>query len=484
VNSSASASSISDSTSPLFIAVADEIARSIRDGQLAQGDRVPSVRILSAQRNVSLSTALAALRHLEAHGHIEARPQSGYYVRSQLSKLQPLTSTKTARRPRYVNVNGLFGKLVESMGDDSLVQLSSAIPEGSWFPAQALQRSLSSVVRRRPNLLVEYGPFFGVPSLKQGIARWYAEQGCAVSPDDIVITNGCIEALNLALRAVAKAGDVIAVEAPTYFGFLQIIESLGMRALEVATDPAGGMSAKALRAALDLKSVGVVKAVMLSPTVGNPMGNTIPESRQRELLALCEQRGITIIEDDVYGDLHYGATRPPPLKTWDANNIVTLCSSFSKSLAPGLRIGWMFGGISAERLRMGKYMTSISTAAALQEAIAELLTNRGYQRHLRGLRRKCEQQVAQFSRAVERYFPQGTRMSRPEGGFVLWLDLPGDIDTVELHEQALARKVSFAPGPLFSASGQFRSALRLNCGRELTPAVLKALKDLGSLAGA
>lgn len=473
-----------DAGSALYLSVADEIAGRIRDGQLGGGDRVPSVRLLAAQRKVSQTTALAALRHLETRGDIEARPQSGYYVRSQLSDLRPLSVTRSARRPRYVAVNELFEQLAATMGDGAIVQLGSALPESSWFPTQALQRALSSTVRRRPQMLTEYGGFFGVESLRRAIARLYADQGCAVSPEDIVITNGCTEALNLALRAVAKAGDTIAVESPTYYGFLQIIESLGMRALEIATDPVGGLSVAALRSALDAQGTGKVRAVLLSPTVGNPLGTTMSDASKRELLSLCASRGVALIEDDVHGDLHAAATRPQPVKALDRDGIVTLCSSFSKTLAPGMRIGWMFGGAAAQKLRVGKFVASMSTPAALQECIAELLTNRGYQRQVRGLRQRCEHQVALFSRAVERHFPAGTRMSRPNGGFVLWLDLPGDVDTIAMHELALARSISFAPGPLFSASGEFRSAMRLNCGRELSPAVQAALQQLGELAGA
>ncbi|WP_428311799.1 PLP-dependent aminotransferase family protein [Hydrocarboniphaga sp.] len=477
------ASSATESAA-LYLSVADEIAGRIRAGELAGGERVPSVRLLAAQRKVSHTTALAALRHLESRGDIEARPQSGYYVRSQLSDLQPLATTRNARRPRYVAVNGLFDQLIATMGDRAIVQLGSALQEPGWFPTAALQRALSSTIRRQPQLLTEYGSFHGVEALRRAIARLYLDQGCPVSHEDIVITSGCTEALNLALRNIAKPGDTIAVESPTYYGFLQIIESLGMRALEIATDAVGGLSVAALRNALDANGSGSVRAVLLSPCVGNPLGTTMSEASKRELLTLCAARGVAIIEDDVHGDLHFATPRPPPLKALDRDGIVTLCSSFSKTLAPGMRIGWMFGGVDAQKLRVSRFMASVSTPVALQSCIADVLTQRGYQRQLRGLRQRCQQQVAQFSRAVERYFPAGTRMSRPNGGYVLWLDLPGEVDTVALHGLALARNISFAPGPLFSASGQFRSAMRLNCGRELSPTVIAALKQIGKLAGA
>lgn len=451
---------------PLYVTVADEIAARIRGGQLAVGDRVPSVRSLSLQRRLSPTTALAALRHLESAGYIEARPQSGYYVRQRASSLEAIDASRTARRPRQVSVNDLFSHLISAAANADIVPLGSAVPEAGWFPAQGLQRSLSNVIRQRPSLLTEYGNAFGLVELRRAIARMYADMGCSVNPDDIVITNGCTEALHLVLRDVAKPGDVIAVESPTYFGFLQLIESLGMRAIEIATDPIEGLSVDALRKVLE--GGASVRAVLLCPTVSNPLGAVMPMERKRQLLELCEQHRITIIEDDVYGDLHFSALRPLPIKALDQRGNVMLCSSFAKTLAPGMQVGWIVGGANVEALRMAKYVTSVGTPAALQAGIADFLSRHGYQRHVQGLRRACEQQVGRVAEAVERFFPAGTRLSRPQGGFVLWVQLPRGVDVLALHDRALAKGISFAPGPLFSASGQFKTTLRLNCGRDMS----------------
>lgn len=466
---------------PLYVRLADEIAGHIARGQLAVGERVPSVRTLALQKKLSPTTALAALRHLEQRGDIEARPQSGYYVRQRPQALPALDMSRTAKRPRTVAINSLFAKLVNASARADIVPFGSAVPEHDWYPAQALQRALANTVRRRPQWMSEYGYYFGVESLRHEIARLYAGSGCTVDVDDVLITNGCMEALNLALRAVAKPGDVIAVESPTFFGFLQIIESLGMKAIEIATHPRDGIAVDALRAVLE-SGGAPVRALLLSPTVGNPLGTTMPLDHQKALLRLCARHRVAIIEDDVYGDLHFAAARPPPLKALDTQGIVTLCASFSKTLAPGMRIGWVIGGAHTESLRLAKFVNSIATPAMLQQAVADFLKQRAYTRHLAGLRRACERQINQFSEAVERTFPAGTRLSRPQGGFVLWLEVPAEVDVLALHERALEHGIAFAPGPLFSASGGYRNALRLNCGRDLTPAVSDALRRLGRLA--
>ncbi|NGY05748.1 PLP-dependent aminotransferase family protein [Solimonas terrae] len=474
--------STADRDTPRYVGVANEIAAQIASGQLAVGERVPSVRALARQKRLSPTTALAALRHLEQRGEIEARPQSGYYVRQRPQLLPSLDMSRTAKRPRAVAVNSLFARLVNDVASPELIPLGSAVPEHDWYPARLLQRALASATRRRPQWLSEYGYYFGVDSLRHEIARLYAGLGCTVDADEVLITNGCMEALNLALRAVARPGDVIAVESPTFFGFLQIIESLGMKALEIATHPRDGLSIDALRQVLE-NSETPVRALLVAANVGNPLGTTIPPERRRELLRLCARHRVVIVEDDVYGDLHFAASRPPPLRALDPDAQVLLCASFSKTLAPGMRIGWVIGGAMTESLRLAKFVNSVATPAALQQAVADVLKRRTHARHLQGLRRACQQQIGRFSELIEQGFPAGTRLSRPQGGFVLWLELPACIDVLELHERALLDNISFAPGPLFSSSGRYRNALRLNCGRELTPPVIKALRRLGQLAG-
>ena len=469
-------------SSPRYISVANEIAAQITSGQLGSGARVPSVRLLAQQRRLSPTTALAALRHLERRGYIEARPQSGYYVRLREPAAQPLRMSRTAPRPQQVRVNSLFSHLVRATASPTLVPLGSAVPQADWFPVRGLQRALAEAMRRHPQALTEYGHAFGLEALRRGIARRYADLGCEVDADEVLITDGCMEALNLALRAVARPGDVIAVESPTFFGFLQVIESLGMKALEIATHPRDGLSVPALAEALT-QHRGEIRALLLSVNINNPFGATMPDEQKRALLRLCARHRLPIIEDEVYADLHFGAQRPAPLRAYGGEQPpILLCSSFSKTLAPGMRVGWILGGTLIEPLRLAKFTSTVATPMAMQQAIAEFLDRTGYQRHLRGLRQASEAQLGRFSEAVQQHFPAGTRIAHPQGGFVLWVELPSGADSLRLHERALAEGISFAPGPLFSPSGRYRNALRLNCGRTMTPQVERALRRLGELA--
>ena len=473
----------STSNFPMYARLAEELGSLIGSGQLRPGERLPSVRRLSQQKRVSATTAIAALRSLESRGLAEARPQSGYFVRSAAPRPQEPAMTRPPASARAVGVDNPMVRLLDAALDPKLAPRGTAAPDPAWFPVQRLQRLISTTVRRYPELLVTCCPYYaGLDSLRHQVARHYAALGCAVAQDEVVITNGCTEALNLALNAVAAPGDTIAIESPCYYGFLQIIEKRGLKALEPPTHPREGLSVDALEHALSWRGAQSIKACLLSPSFSNPMGACMQEAEKRRLVRLCERHGLALIEDDVYADLQHSGPRPPPAKAYDRGGNVMLCSSFTKTLAPGARIGWICGGRRAEELRLRKFAGSGATAAVMQEALAELLRSGGYERQLLKLRRGYAQQVARTAATVAECFPQGTRVTQPAGGFVIWLELPAGVDSLALFERALAAGVTFAPGPLFSASGRYRSCLRLNCGRKWSPAIESALRQLGTLA--
>jgi DNA-binding transcriptional MocR family regulator len=470
-------------SAPIYERLAEQLGSLIGSGQLRPGERLPSVRRLSQQNKVSATTAVAALRFLESRGLAEARPQSGYFVRSAAPRPQEPAMTRPPAAARAVGVDNLMVRLLDAALDPRLAPLGTAAPDPGWFPVRRLQRLISATARRHPELLGSCCPWYaGMESLRHQVARRYAELGCRVDQDEVVITNGCTEAINLALATVAAPGDTVAIESPSYYGFLQIIERRGLKALELPTHPRDGLSVDALEHALSVRGGNAVKACLLSTSFSNPMGACMPEAAKRRLVTLCERNGVALIEDDVYGDLQHSGPRPPPAKIYDRGGNVMLCSSFTKTLAPGARIGWVCGGRRAEELRLGKFAGSGASPAVMQEALAELLRSGGYERQLLKLRRGYADQVARTAAVVAECFPRGTRVTQPSGGFVIWLELPAGLDSLALFERALAAGVTFAPGPLFSASGRYRSCLRLNCGRMWSPAIEGALRRLGALA--
>ena len=280
-------------------------------------------------------------------------------------------------------------------------------------------------------------------------------------PDDIIITNGCLEALGLALRAVAKSGDTIAIESPTYFGVLQVIESLGMKALEIPTHARSGIDPAALAKSIKQRRIA---ACVLMPTFNNPLGSAMPDAHKQEVVYLLAKNGIPLIEDDMYGALSYEPRRPKSAKAFDSHGNVLYCSSFSKTVSPGLRIGWILAGRYQEQVRYQKFLDNICTASHPQLTLAEFLAKDGYRRCVRHAVRVYRQRMEQFRHWLTEAFPKGTRISNPQGGFLLWVELPESVNCLDLYQKAREKKIAITPGVLFSAQGQYQHHIRLSCG--------------------
>jgi DNA-binding transcriptional MocR family regulator len=461
--------------------LAGDLEGMIASGILRHGDRLPSLRRLAGERRLSVSTVVQALRQLEDRGLVEARPQSGYFVRRALPPRAEPVSRSTPEAAVPVDVTQRLVRVLQAGIKPGIAPLAAALPHPSLLPVAALQRLYAGVARRHPKLL-EGGSHINMdePALIRQIVRRSLAWGGPLAGDEIVVTNSCTEALGLCLRAVTRPGDTVAVESPAYYLMLQLLETLGLRALEIPCDPRTGISVEAL----DLATRdGRVAACLLVPNASNPLGSVMPDDKKRLLAALTAARGVPVIEDDIYGDLCYGSQRPWPIKAFDTTGNVLLCSSFSKSLSPSLRIGFVAAGRYRPALALQKTITSGGTNPITQHVLAEYLDSGAYERQLRGLRRSYEQQVERMRQAVTRHLPAETRMTQPQGGFVLWLELPCDIDATALHEKALARGLAFVPGELFSASGMYRNCLRLNCGNPHGPEIDDAIRRLGQLIG-
>lgn len=459
--------------------LADELAGMMAGGILKHGDRLPSVRRLAVERRLSVGTVVQAMRQLENQGLIEARPQSGFYVRRPKAVPAEPKLHSTPDVPMPVDISQRVVQVLQAGARPGVPPLVSALPATELLPVAALHRLYAGVARRHPNLLCS-GSHVNMddPALIRQLVKRSLAWGGPLAAEELVITNSCTEALSLCLRAATRPGDTVAVESPAYYLMLQLLEKLGLRALEIPTDPRTGMSVEALELAT---RHGGVAACLLVSNGSNPLGCLMPDDRKRSLAQLAAERGVAVIEDDIYGDLHLGEGRPWPIKAFDTTGNVMLCSSFSKSLSPALRIGYVAAGHRRAAVALQKTITSGATNPVTQRVLAEYLESGAYERHLRTLRRCYASQIDAMSVAVSRYFPAGTRISRPQGGVVLWIELPEGIDTTERYEQAIADNLAYVPGELFSPSGMYRNCLRLNCGNPHTPEIEDAVRRLGLL---
>jgi len=462
----------------LYEQLADEIARQVRMGIFRPGDRLPSVRQISSQRELSITTVLQAYHLLEDRGIIEARPQSGYYVRCQTHRSTPDPEISTpSPDPAQVTVHDLAMMVLRDASNPQLVQFGAAIPDPDLLPTKRLNQILANLARR-DDLPQNY---FGLPEghedLRIQVAQRAVSAGCTLSPDEIVITSGAMEAISLSLRAVCKPGDLVAIESPTYFGVLQTLEVQGLQVLEIPTHHQTGMSLEALRFALDNHPI---RAVMAVTNFNNPLGSCMPDEHKQELAALLAGREIPLIEDDINGDLYFNGARPSVVKAYDDQGLVLLCSSFSKDLSPSYRVGWVAPGRFKNQVLRLKMATNIGTAMLPQLAIARFLSSGHYDHHLRKIRRAYAQKVTAMSQAVLEAFPEGTRVTSPLGGFVLWVQMPEQVDSLVLYKMALKAGITLVPGYIFSPNDRYRNFIRLNAAY-WSPKNERALLRLGGL---
>lgn len=462
--------------------LAEQTEKLIADGVLRPGDRLPSVRQACRSHDVSPVTVTQAYYLLESRGLIEARPKSGYFVRGRLGQRLPEPEmTQPLGDSTQLEVSDFIFQILESVKDPAVVPLGSSFPSPYLYPLGKLGRFLANAARKLDPLATVTDLPPGNEELRRQIALRYLAHGATVAPQEIIVTSGAMEGLNLCLQAVTRPGDLIAIESPTFYAGLQASERLGLKVIEIPTHPREGISLPALEEALQQHPI---KACLFMLNFANPQGSLVSDERKKALLALLQRHDVPLIEDDVYAELYFGPQAPLCSKAEDDAGLVMHVSSFSKCLAPGYRLGWVAAGRYAKAIQRQKLSTSLATTVPVQIALADYLKHGGYENHLRHLRRTLANQEAAVTAAVEQHFPAGTRLARPLGGYFLWLELPRSVDALLLHQQALERGISTAPGPIFSAKREFANRLRLNFGHPDSPEQQAAIATLGQLVAA
>jgi DNA-binding transcriptional MocR family regulator len=461
----------------LYRTMAQDLAGMIRGGTLRSGEKLPSVRELCRTQGVSPATVLHAYDTLLSDGLIESRPRSGFYVAAHSNASPPRSSNPKSSSTR-VSVSDLVFDTLEATRDREVIPLGSAFPSPALFPWAKLARYLGSSARHMDpwNTVASLPP--GNRELRQQIARRYLRLGMTVGIEEIIVTAGALEALNLALQAVTRPGDTIAVESPTFYGCLQAAERLQLKVVEIPTHPRDGVDLAALAKAL---SKYPIRACWLMTTLQHPTGASVPLERKRQLVRLLSNQGIALIEDDAYAELQFATPPTPPAKAFDKKGWVLHCGSFSKCLAPGYRLGWIAAGRFSKDVARQKIESSLATSLPIQQGVAQMLRHGGYEAHLVRLRQALALQQAAALQSLQRHFPPGYRVAAPSGGYFLWIECAASVDSLEVHRLALQSGISVAPGPVFSARRQFGNFLRLNCGHPWTPVLDGAIQRLGQI---
>lgn len=464
-----------------YRALSREIERKILQGVYHPGEKLPSIRTLHRRLNVSISTVYKAFIDLEAMGLIEARPRSGYYVAPvALGRIAAPEFSTRDHPPRSVQLSAMINSVVSALNNPDLLALGSTVVDAALLPTGKLAGFLRGISRRKMTALLNYAFSEGEAELRRLIALRAIGVTEPLAVEDIIITNGCTEAVALAILATTRPGDVIAIETPTNFSFLQLLKELGRKVLEVPTDPREGVDPDALENALQRNPIA---ACLFMPNFHNPLGALMPDERKQSVIELLNRHEVPVIEDDISTDLYFEGPRPKPLRYFDRRELVLTCASFSKTLAPGLRTGWIVPGrrfrTRIQRLKAG---TSIANSTLDQYLVSRFLADGAYERHLRSLRATLKKQAVQTALAVQKHFPADTRMALPKGGSLLWVQLSPQTDGVELYRRALDHHIAIIPGAVCSNTPQFGNYIQISFGLPFTAAVEAGIRTLGALS--
>ena len=461
----------------LYLKIANIIEEQIASETLKTGDKLPSIRTVQKIYNVSINTVKQAFLELESKSLIESRPKSGYYVSKTFNTRLALPSiSKLHLSDKEKTPEDLISKVFNTLKNKDLTQFALGVTDKSMLPIAKLNKGVIKVLRSLEDSGTGYEPAQGNINLRRNVAKWSFTWDGNLTEDDIVSTSGALNALFYSLITVTNPGDTVAIETPVYFGILQMVKSLGLNIIELPTHPVTGVSIEDLK-----KVLPKIKACCFVTNFNNPLGSCMPDENKKELVRLLTLHNIPLIEDDLYGDLFFGASRPNPCKAFDEEGIVMWCGSVSKTLAPGYRVGWVAPGKFKEKLIRKKLLHTMSSPPLFQEVIADFMEHGRYDHHLRGLRNTLYSNYLLFQRTIEEYFPENTRISKPQGGFVLWLELDPRIDTAVLYDIAVQHKIGFAPGRMFTQHNQYNNCMRLNFAIKWDEKVEHSLQNLGLL---
>ena len=459
-----------------YLTLAKQLQQRIELGEIHPGTRIPSIRALSQQHNLSKNTVIRALSELEDQQLIEARPRQGFIV-------CPPQQTTTELAPRKVQLGATAFSVLGDANQPGKLALGSAYPDArwptvSWYyqqQARTAKRWAQQAYKRQSH----YSTPPGDPELRRVLADYFNATTFSCNSEEIVITQGTQEAVSLCLHAVAEPGDIIAVESPCYYGTLQCIEALGLRVLELPSDPLNGTNINALENAL---KQWPIKAVLTNPSFNNPLGFSLSLQNRQRLIQLANQWDIAIIEDDVAGELSYNNQRPSPLKALDTQQRVLYCGSLSKTIDVDIRLGWVLPGRYYDPINYYKFVTSIACPALTQQSIAELLKGRRYRRHLKQITTAYAERCQHLTEDVYQHWPKETILIQPQGGILQWFELNKTVDSDQLFQSALKQGIGIAPGNLFCADQRFNHHIRLCFAHYTrTKEQLKAIVSLGEM---
>lgn len=462
----------------LYQTIVDYFIENIEKGTILPGEKLPSLRKISDQFDVSLSTAVEAYRKLELFGYVTAKDRSGYLARFPGKSDNTLTfSRKFKSRACDIQHIDEIIQLMNQTTDQETAPFGVGTPSALKFPNRMINKYLVQTIKDKPESSGSYIFGMGLPELRKEISRCFRPNIGVVSMDNMIITNGCLEAINIALRAECEAGDLVAIESPCYFGLLHAIHHHGLKAIEVKTNPMEGICPEALE---DLAKTKKIKALISTANAQNPLGFTMSDERKKTILSICEKYNIRLIEDDIYAAIGFGKKISKAYKYFDKNNVVTYCTSFSKFLGPGLRIGWVIPAGETSKYVRQKLSLNLAVPTLMQHMMSNMLRNEDLDKVGENLAAYYQKNLQIYSNVLQSHMGDKLTLSRPTGSYFLWARVEG-LDSLDAYIKAQKQKISFTPGPYFSANRQYINYLRINCAHEFDEKINQNLQKLSKI---
>ncbi|MBD1910815.1 MULTISPECIES: PLP-dependent aminotransferase family protein [unclassified Leptolyngbya] len=450
-----------DAEEPVYLQIRDRISHLINSGGLRPGDRLPSIREMARNVNVNKLTVIEAYSVLEADGLIYARQGAGYFINTE-----PLTRPRGASTfapdqqviippneiPSFLTVSNA---VLRAEAQPGTIRLSSGFPQPTGI--EDVQRIARRAVKNVADALFRHNHPQGEPALRSQIAQLLMQLGLAVKPDDLLVTNGSLQALALITQHFIQPGDWVVVESPTFHGYLSILQQAGARVIGIPMT-AEGMNLDLLEQYLQSHHPKLIYTIS---TLHNPTGITTSLAHRRRLLDLAERYNCRVVEDNAYERLNFEPT-PPPIKAMDESDRVIYIGTFSKTLMPALRVGYaMITGEHNQALIERKMLHDMHVSVMSQAIISEYLASGHYRRRLNQLLSLNQQNRCVMLRALETHFPAEASWTVPIGGVFLWVQLPPHISVQRVAEEAAAQKVLVGTGTAFFPDQQGYPALRL-----------------------
>lgn len=451
-----------------------DIEMNINNGIYKPGYRLPSVRQIKEQYALSISTVQSGFEHLMIRGLVESIPKSGYYVAysAEVPKvnnfIQPFVRDATFAHHLHLTSS--------IRNEEKLTEFNATAPGDLMMPQKLILRTMQQVIREKGASLLRYYPSHGSAELRDNIIGRAATFQNIIRPEELLVTDGALQGLYIALASICEPGDVIAVESPCVFSALEVIRVLRLKVIEIPVDLQTGFDISFFKRACENVKI---KAAIITANFHNPTGLLLSDEQKRALVSIAHQYNVALLENDIYGDLNFQGNRPSTFKTFDDSGLVLTYSSVAKTLSPGIRLGWLAAGKFSHRAEQIRFALGRSVSPLNQEIINRLIKGGSYDRHLRRFKMQLAKNAQFIKHTIAAYFPKETYITTPAGGYSIWVKMPDGTDMSNFYDQCKQMGIRFTPGFTFSFSDSYNNYFRVVIANTISAKKISLIKHIG-----